>query len=285
MFKQIMVPLDGSALAERALPCAAQLAVATGARLHLVRVIEPLPEAINVYGSVTVRDRYLDLQVRAAKYLDTIRAGLGEDGICVQARPRFGIALSTLLQEERTAGIDLVVMCSRGHGGAARVALGSVATGLLQHGTAPVLLVRAFGNPVALDHAVLPLDGSPRAEEALRLVECLVGRVIHEVTLLRVIDRPAQGPEAERYLERTAKSLQAPGVRCSPLVERGQAAERIMAIAGRDNLIVMTTHGRGVVLRWVLGSVPDRVARDGAAPVLLVRVGAVPPTDCGESDR
>jgi nucleotide-binding universal stress UspA family protein len=247
MFKQIMVPLDGSALAERALPCAAQLAVATGARLHLVRVIEPLPEAINVYGSVTVRDRYLDLQVRAAKYLDTIRAGLGEDGICVQARPRFGIALSTLLQ--------------------------------------PVLLVRAFGNPVALDHAVVPLDGSPRAEEALRLVECLLGRVIHEVTLLRVIDRPAQGPEAERYLERAAKSLQAPGVRCSPLVERGRAAECIMAIAGRDKLIVMTTRGLGAMLRWVLGSVSDRVARDGAAPVLLVRVGAVPPTDCGESDR
>jgi nucleotide-binding universal stress UspA family protein len=134
----------------------------------------------------------------------------------VEVHPRLGHALDALLLEQYTAGIDLVVMCSHGRGGVSRVALGSIATGLLQRGTAPVLLARAFGEPVALEQAVVPLDGSARAEEALRLVERLAGSVIHEVTLLRVIDRSTQGPEAERYLEQIAHSLQARGVHCTP---------------------------------------------------------------------
>jgi nucleotide-binding universal stress UspA family protein len=185
---------------------------------------------VSVYGPVTVPSRYLDLEARAAtEYLDTIRTRLAAEGVRVEVHRRLGHALDALLQEQRTAGIDLVVMCSHGRGGVSRVALGSVATGLLQRGTAPVLLARAFGNPVALEHAVVPLDGSPRAEEALRLVERLAGQVIHEVTLLRVIDRPAHGPEAERYLEQIAHSLQARGVRCTWRVERSSPAERIMA--------------------------------------------------------
>ena len=158
MFTQIMVPLDGSALAERALPSAARLAAATGATLHLVRVVEPLPGAVSVYRSVTEPSRHLDREARAAtEYLDTIRTRLTAEGVRVEVHRRLGHALDALLQEQRTAGIDLVVMCSHGRGGVSRVALGSVATGLLQRGTAPVLLARAFGTPVALEHAVVPL--------------------------------------------------------------------------------------------------------------------------------
>jgi hypothetical protein len=69
-----------------------------------------------------------------------------------------------------------------------------------------VLLVNAFGSLVSMDHAVVPLDGSARAE-ALRLAERLAGNMIREVTLLRVIETPAQGPDAERYLEQAARSL------------------------------------------------------------------------------
>lgn len=76
-----------------------------------------------------------------------------------------GGPLYALPSYEREAGIDLVVMCSHGRGGPARFALGSVADHLLRHGEAPVLLVRAFGEPVDLAHAVVPLDGSARADD------------------------------------------------------------------------------------------------------------------------
>jgi nucleotide-binding universal stress UspA family protein len=125
LITQIMVPLDGSALAERALPSAARLAAATGTTLHLVRVVEPLPGAVSVHGPVTVPSRHLDLEARAAtEYLETVRTRLAADGVRVEVHRRLGHALDALLQEQRTAGIDLVVMRSHGRGGESRVALG-----------------------------------------------------------------------------------------------------------------------------------------------------------------
>jgi hypothetical protein len=66
LITQMMVPLDGSALTERALLSAARLAAATGATLHLARVVEPLPGAVSVYGPVTVPSRHLNLEAQAA---------------------------------------------------------------------------------------------------------------------------------------------------------------------------------------------------------------------------
>lgn len=242
MFKQIMVPLDGSELAERALPSARRLAAAAGATLHLIRAVEPPPAPARLYSPINLYNAYMADEIRTARaYLDAARARLAADGIDVEVRVLTGGPLYALPQYERSAGIDLVVMCSHGRGDPARLVLGSVADHLLRHGEAPVLLVRAFGDPVALNHALVPLDGSARAEEALRLVERLAGSVIHDVTLLRVIDAPAQGAEAERYLEQAARALQGTPVACARRVEQGDAAERIIATAGPDKLVVMTT--------------------------------------------
>jgi nucleotide-binding universal stress UspA family protein len=277
MFRHIMVPLDGSIFAERALPPAVHLAALTGATVHLVRAVEPPPAPARMHTPINVYDMYMAEEIQAAAtYLESIRAQLSTDGLRVQVQPLAGGPLYALPHYEHRAGIDLVVMSSHGRAGLARVALGSVADHLLRHGTAPVLLVRAFGDPTALDHAVVPLDGSPRAEEALRVVAHLAGSVIHEVTLLRVIDAPTHGPEAERYLEQIAQSLPAERVACSYRVEQGDPAEQIIAAAGRDKLVVMTTRGHGALLRWTLGSVADRVARHGATAVLVVRAGAAP---------
>src|SRR5436853_582850 len=131
MFAHIMVPLDGSELAERALPCAERLAVAAGATLHLVRIVEP--PAWPAYVPLTRAPR---------------------------------------------------------------------------HGRAPLLLVRAFGAPMRLQHAIVPLDGSERAETALRVVAQLAPQVVSEATLLRVIAAPEEASEADRYLAETAHRLQ-----------------------------------------------------------------------------
>jgi hypothetical protein len=87
MCEQIRVPLDGPALAERALPCATRLAQTTGATLHLVRAVEPLSGALSSYGHVIVHDRYIDAAVRVAtEYLDAVRARLLTDAVRVQTR-------------------------------------------------------------------------------------------------------------------------------------------------------------------------------------------------------
>ncbi|HZS92538.1 MAG TPA: universal stress protein [Chloroflexota bacterium] len=116
------------------------------------------------------------------------------------------------------------------------------------------------------------LDGSPRAEQTLTLVESLAGAPLREVTLLRVLD--AYGPlrpGAEVELEECAERLRARGLSCQWSVEEGDPAERILAAAGTERLVIMATHGRTGVARWALGSVADRVARGGAGAVLLVR--------------
>lgn len=271
MFGQILVPLDGSELAERALPCAERLAQAGGGRIHLVRVRDLLAQAAWAPIPAYVPD---DLCVREGQevqaYLASQRARAAAGGLAVQTAALNGNVAATLLDYEREAGIDLVVMCSHGRSGLARFALGSVAERLLRYGTAPLLLVRAFDAPVALAHAVVPLDGSARAEHALEMIAHLEGVVVREVTLLRVIDRPAEGPAADDYLAVIAKRLPE-RLTVHHHVEQGDPAARIIAAAGTEGLVVMATHGRIGMARWALGSVADRVAHGGVAGLLLLR--------------
>jgi nucleotide-binding universal stress UspA family protein len=279
MFQQIMVPLDGSELAERALPCAARLGVATGATLHLVHVVELMPPPTGpfalayapggIHGDLVAQETQ-----QATAYLDKMRERVAAGGVHVRTEQMLGLAAATLLDYERDAGIDLVVMCSHGRSGLARFALGSVAEHLLRHGTAPVLLVRPFGDPVSLEHAVVPLDGSAPAEEALRVVKGLAPDVVREVTLVRAIEGPERRSEAENYLAEAAQQLQVDHLACRRQVELGNAAQVILDVAGTDKLVVMATHGRSGLTRWALGSVADRVAHGGVGAVLLVRAGA-----------
>jgi nucleotide-binding universal stress UspA family protein len=130
-----------------------------------------------------------------------------------------------------------------------------------------------------LQRAVVPLDGSLRAEKALRVVQELAGLVVREVMLLRVTAAPDQGPAAERYLDQVALRLPEEGLVCRRQVAQGDPAQVIIDAAGTDTLVVMATHGRSGLTRWALGSVADRVARHGAGAVLLVRArNAVPET-------
>src|ERR687886_894781 len=283
MFQQILVPLDGSELAERALPCAERLGLATGATLHLVHVVELAPPLTwpfapayvpgGIHGDLVAQETQ-----QATAYLDKMRERVAAGGVHVRTEQMVGYAAATLLDYERDAGIDLVVMCSHGRTGLARFALGSVAERLLHHGTAPVLLVRPFGDPVSLEHAVVPLDGSERAEKALQVVDQLARDVVHEVTLLRVIGTAEEAPDAERYLEEAAGRLTQQHLVWGRRVEQGDPAGTILNVAGTDKLVVMVTRGRSGLARWALGSVADRVAHGGVAAVLLVRAGAAPHT-------
>ena len=135
------------------------------------------------------------------------------------------------------------------------------------------MLVRAFGAPLTLTHVVVPLDGSARAEQALEALQGLLGTMVRQVTLLRVIAAPAERPEAERYLAAVAPRLSEHLTVCRR-VEQGDPAERIAAVAGAEALVVMATHGRTGMTRWALGSVADRVTHSPVAGVLLLRAAA-----------
>jgi len=274
MLSKIMIPVDGSALAERALPYAEQIAGITGAALYLVRVVEP--PVIRGFVSGAVYEDLLTTTVdEASRYVEHTRVAVAARlRSRVEGEQLFGKPIEALLAYESDKDIDLVVMCSHGRSALARFALGSVAYGLVRYGMAPVLLVRGFGPVCPLQQVVLPLDGSVSAEAALQVVQQLAGTPVEKVTLVETITDPYQRPATEEYLAEKAQLVRKWGLGCQSYVMHGDPADTIIGVAGTDKLVVMATHGRTGLARWALGSVADRVTRHGTGPVLLVRAGA-----------
>ena len=150
VFKKIIVPLDGSPLAESALPQARELAGLTGSEIRLVRVVD-FTNLENA-GAVGLALEYvpsgdvLDVeQAEAERYLEAIATELRADGLPVETEVYRG-RVSRVLAQVATAD-DLIVMASHGRGGLTRWFLGSVAEDLLRQAKAPVMLVRASQAP------------------------------------------------------------------------------------------------------------------------------------------
>lgn len=150
MFQRILVPLDGSELAERALLCAKELAVQLGASLTLLRVVNSLELAaaqpFSGYLPAEVYDAAFEDARRAAReYLETIGNRLAAEGLKVDWVMRTGDPAGEIVEHGLEGHADLVVMSTHGRSGLGRWVYGSVADRVLRGGTIPVLLVRAFG--------------------------------------------------------------------------------------------------------------------------------------------
>jgi nucleotide-binding universal stress UspA family protein len=153
---RLLVPLDGSAVAEAALVPARALATDLGSEVVLLRVAEPpAPLGAPDYLAASGYDPSAEL-VAAEGYLNQVASDWRRDGL----RPEIGTAvgypptLIALIAHQK--GADLIVMASHGRGGVARVVLGSVAAGVLQRASVPVLLTRPTPHPTLAPPAVAP---------------------------------------------------------------------------------------------------------------------------------
>lgn len=143
MYKSILVPLDGSARAERILPHVEEMALNFGAEMILLRVIQPvhpMPAPAQVEYSVKLVE---EDHKQAERYLKAKRGELREKGIRARTRIVFGQVASTITRVAEAEGVDLIAMASHGRGGLARVFYGSVAAAVLQSVNRPLLLIRA----------------------------------------------------------------------------------------------------------------------------------------------
>lgn len=196
-------------------------------------------------------------------------------------------------------GIDLIAMSTHGRSGIGRWVYGSNADKLLQSTAYPILLVRPRngdapaqgGTPI--DTLVVPLDGSLLAEEALAYAEGIASQLSLKLSLIRVVTTPAiayPGTEtyaydprlftdlendAAAYLRDKQAQLESRGLEVSSTVRGGYPAAHIIDFAedSEGSVIVMSTHGRGGLGRWIMGSVADRVLRAAYRPILLIRSG------------
>lgn len=271
-WKRLLVPLDGSARAEAALPYAHAVAWATGAEVALLMAV-PLAGAHGLTAA------------EAATYLDARAAPLRDAGVRVSSRVLDGDPADVILEQAEWLDAAAVVMATHGRGGVQRLMAGSVAARVLGEARRPLLLVRplAHRGPAGIARIVVPLDGSPLAEAALAPAVELAAAAQATLTLLRV--EPAGHGHAESSSVERNPRLVADGLYLAEVRARLPEQLRIEAmvlhgvpstvlpevLAGEGvDLVAMSTHGRSGLRRAVLGSVADKVVRAGV-PVLLIR--------------
>ncbi len=278
VFRQLLVPLDGSSEAEHALPIARKLAQSSCGLVHLVRVV-PLPQLPwAITGAYLPQSTYDSAQAAderaAVNYLDHVRSRLAAGGVTVQTNALAGLAAPQLLLYEQECGIDLVVLGVHGHGGPARLALGSVTTQLLRHGTAPILLAGGCADPADLMHALVPLDGSAEHETVLDVLPALMPALVRQVSLVRVVRDPEQELAAERYLVDVEARLAAKGLHIAGRhVLVGSAVPALGSLARSGHLLIMATHAHAPLTHWFASTVAERLLHEKARAVLLVRTG------------
>jgi nucleotide-binding universal stress UspA family protein len=293
MVKTILLPLDGSPLAERALPYAAGIARRSGARVVLVEAV-----LAHTLPGIDPSDAQLDVTDRARDNLRAAAARLEAAGVEAEPHVYYDDPVRAILDAARRQGADLIVMSTHGRSGLGRMVYGSVTDQVLRRATVPVLLV-----PSIVEHAwpadrplslLVPLDGSELAEEALRAADLLAEAFETRLTLLCVVQPPGyplygdgyayvpfdeevELAGARRYLDDHAAGLRAQGREVEVQVAVGQPAGLIPAVAreAQADVLVMATHGRGGLARLILGSVATSTVRQATVPLLLVRPAAL----------
>jgi nucleotide-binding universal stress UspA family protein len=289
MSSVILVPLDGSLLAERALPYAERLARAGSRRLVLVRAVELfLPD-----GEACIESEH-PMLAEAQKYLEDLAKGLMSSGLQVGCTVPYGSPSEQILASIHSYHPDFVVMGTHARSGFGRWLHGSVADAVLCHSSSPVVLVPSHLTEPAASirgaRLLVPLDGSPLSEAVLPWVARVATETGAEVVLARVVPfqdslypgyiqvvPPAdveQLNEARAYLSAVAEQLMATALPVRTRAEVGaDPGTTIARLADEEcaDMIVMGTHGRSGVVRFVLGSVANGTLRHARVPLLLIR--------------
>ena len=292
-YRTILVPLDGSALSERALPVAVQLAEATKAHLVLVEAAQ----AIGL-GGPQFDAQQQALTEKALTYLQEKADSITELGIDVSISAPMESAAEAIVLELDLQNADLIVMSTHGRSGPGRWIFGSVTEAVLARSPVPVVVVSAQGAlptsvvPPVQPRLVVPLDGSAFAEAALPYASALAQAMKAMLILIRLVPpQPAFTPErlvqpgllaemialeeeeARGYLKDVAARLRADGLAVETRVRSNAPAAAIIQESDVEDasLIVMTTHGRTGLQQALYGSVALNVLRHGQRPVCLIR--------------
>jgi nucleotide-binding universal stress UspA family protein len=296
MFDKILVPLDGSELAERALEPALTIARQRRGEAIIMRV--PILQQVMMPGAAGYGYMLGDESLAAGSeeclaYLQDVQRRVGEPSLALCAKLVEGDVAGSIVDVAAKEKVDLIVMTTHGYSGLTRWMMGSVTERVLRSARCPVLVIR---HATPLKEILITLDGSRLAEQALAPgleLACLLGervtllRVDHEdrlgaleMSLLEIagtgLSKPIAGDVADRigyYLDCMARKVQPPELALETVVVRGEPAASILDYAERNeiDLIVMATHGHTGLRRWIYGSVTHKVLCKADCAMLIVR--------------
>ena len=294
-FKRILVPLDGSRLAEAVLPAAYDVAAHCGATITLIHVLEHnAPET--VHGQLHLKE-----MEQAQRYLSDLSTRHADPNVPtethVHENPEHDVARS-LAQHADELHVDLIAMATHGSSGLRGFLFGSIAQQTLRRTFVPVLLVRPEPkNAERADyrHVLVPLDGTPQSQVAVPVATMLAtvaGATLH---LLRVVPTvgsiggssgaatfsPAataalldiEGQEAGEALAGVRAEIPFT-LRVTQEIRRGDVVDELLAgVEAEDaDLVVMSTHGRSGLEGLWTGSVASRLIGRLSRPIILVPI-------------
>ncbi len=294
---RFLVPLDGSHLAESVLPVVQQVAGRFHAQVTLLHIVEEHPPTV-IHG-----EPHLTGVAQAQAYLEEIATRLRSTGILVEIhvhQEKEDNVARSIVQHSQEMNVDLVIMCTHGHGGLRELLFGSKAQQALQQGTQSILLLfpREDGSayPFNLQRILVPLDGTAAHEPALPIAITIartLGAALHLVLVIPTLstlsgERAASGlllpttmralldlsqQDAADYLEQAIARCRAEGVVAHAELLRGDIVPEVLGLAERLNvdLIVLASHGRTGLDALLTGSVASRIAGRRIRPLLLVR--------------
>ncbi len=297
MFKRILVPMDGSAYSARALGIASAVGQLFDARITLLRVIGDAhlilsnPLQTPVSGDIG-KQMVADKLVEADRYLAEAANQLRLSGVHnVETHVSPGEAAANIVTMANT-GYDLVVMSTHGRTGLVRTLLGSVAEQVVREAQIPVLLISSHQHMSEgvsytdiFKRILVPLDGSEQALQALPLAAAIARASGGKLLLLEVaepalrlhtytsyIHAPGHPIFANSYIEQLAQSETLEGIACEAIGYEGETGPAILITqqARGCNLIVMTTHGRTGMMRYIKGSVAEEVIKGSVVPVMVL---------------
>jgi len=295
MFKSILIPLDGSRLAEASLPAAASLAQHLNAQVTLLHVIEEnAPEAVH-------NERHLTQPKEAEAYLQNLvqqsfpagtKASWHVHSSEVKDVP------SSIVEHSGEFKPDLIIMCAHGRGGIRDLLFGRIALQVVGKDTTPLLLLQpmtAEQKPFTLGRILVPLDSESIHDDSLPMAKNLAKAYGAELYLLCVIPTfstlageeaaassllpgtanaflDIKENQAKEHLQGHLNELIGEGFRTSAEIARGDPAQTIVNVAERSqsDLIVLSTHRRTGLSAFWERSVAPNVVRRSRIPMLLI---------------
>lgn len=307
---KVLLPLDGSELAESVLEYVTELVGKMSLEFILLHVCKP-----NVAEMVPLHRVYIQQQI--AKITDNAKAAEKKQGtdkefkkVTVRGEIIVGPPAEEIIRFAEKENVDLILMASHGLSGIKRWALGSIADKVLRASNVPVWLIRPdiskeqAGQKPSKRNLLVPLDGSRLAESVLPYVKIAAehrGADNIGVTLLMICQAPLitfdysgagipinkkdmakkecdnRKKIAQEYLDAVKARLAKSGVKAETKVLEGNPTEEIIKLANADpaNLIVMATHGRtsslGKIVYGSFGAVAQRILQEAKGPTVMIR--------------
>ena len=302
MFKTILVPLDGSQLADCVLPHVVAIARPFDSEITLLRMLEKTQAGTSAQLFDLVN--WQINKTRATLYLEKIKARIQREKTRVQTTVIEGLVADGITEYAHSHGIKLIVLSSHGRNGLTRWGISSITQKIIMSAQTSLLIVRAHQDGIHSDELserplyrriLVPLDGSQRAENVLPIVTQLAQFHRSQIHLVQIIQTPEMArqmpptredvdlsnrivsrnqEEAGRYLEQLKSRSFLEGLTIQiHLITSDNTAVALHQLVEQENIdmVALSAHGYSGIHKWPYGSMVNNFVQYGKIPLLVVQ--------------